>query len=168
MRRLVLSVLCLAVLAACQPATVEMTVVLNEEEKAEVEAEVKALDDDLMATVVAWDLDPFLSFFGDDVTYALFGEVQRGLSIWRDQVTPFFEQAPSIEKCDMNNLHYQVLSSEIVISSSAVECVGPVADGGPVVIDHTWTAVWVKRNDEWKIVNMSETYPTAETAQEGN
>ena len=66
----------------------------------------------------------------------------------------------------MNDLHYQVLTPDIVISTSMVECVGPSADGSPVVIDHTWTAVWVKGDGEWKIVNFSETYPTTGTAPE--
>lgn len=162
MRRFVLAAFALMLIAACQPTTTELT----EEQKAEIEAEVRALDDEGLATVVAWGLEPFLSFFSDDLIYALFGEVHHGLSAWRDQVTPFFEQAPSIENCERDGPYYQVLSSEIVVSTSVGKCVGPAADGSPVVIDHTWTVVWAKRDDQWKIVNMSETYPTPETSAE--
>ena len=154
--------LMLLVAAACQPATMELT----DAEKAAIEDEISALENDLTASVVGWDLDTFLSFFSDDLSWALFGSVYHSRSSWVDHVTPSFTEAASLETCDINDLRYQVLTADVVISTCVVKCFGPATAGSPVVIDHTWTTVWAKRDGLWKIENLSETFRTAETPPE--
>ena len=44
-----------------------------------------------------------------------------------------------------------------MVSTSVVNCFAPSPDGPLLVIDHTVTAVWGKKDGEWKVVNLSET-----------
>ena len=121
MRAPALAALPLAFLAACEPGNTDLT----EEQRADIEAEVTALESDWVASTEAWDLDRYLTFYSDDLVFAWFGEVHRGRLRWRDVVAPSFESEPIATKCDLKDLHYQVLTAGVVVSSHVVSCVGP-------------------------------------------
>jgi len=136
---------------------------MTEAEKAQIEAEVAALDQAVGSAVAGWDLDAFLSYFSADLTWTLSGDAHHGLQSWTDQVTPNFSSTEPLDRCEFINRRIQVLTQEVAISTSVVNCYAPSAEGPPVlVIDHTWTAVWAEADSQWKIVNVSETYQPSE------
>jgi len=164
MHRLTLSVLCLVFLAACQPATTELT----EEQKAEIVGELRALVEGSKAAIVALDPDRLLRDYEDseEFTFTIYGDVHRSFSDWSDLVRSAFAQMGSMEGCEHSDEAIQVLALDIAVVTGDLTCSGTASAGGPFLIDHTFTAVLVKRNDQWKIVNLSETYPQAETSSE--
>ena len=162
MRRLTLAVLSLAFLAACQPATTGMT----EEQKAEIEQEVRGLDDDLIAFAGNAEAEGFLSLFeqSEDLTFAMYGTVQSSWSTWDGIVKRGFARIAEaeVENCEWSDRHYQVLAATVVVYTAVVKCFGPAAAGSPTLVDHTWSAVWAYAEDRWRIVNFAETYRRAE------
>ncbi len=159
MRRFVLAAFALTVLTACQAPPPEMT----EADVSQIESEMTTLDQAVVEAVKVSDLDAFLGFFSDDLTWALFGEVHHGLDSWAQQVTPFFLQGERLDRCDYLNRRVQVLARDVAISTWVSICFAPSPEGPVLVDDHTWTAVWAKKDGQWKIVNVSETYKPPET-----
>jgi hypothetical protein len=100
MRRLVFSVLSLTFLAACQPATTELT----EEQKAEIEQEVRGLDDDFIAFASNVEAEGFLSLFeqSEDLTFAMYGAVHSSWSTWGGIVKRGFARIgeAEVESCE--------------------------------------------------------------------
>jgi len=155
MRRLVLAVLSLAFLAACQAATTELT----EEQKAEIAAEVNATLD------AAWDawpnLDQGMSYFDSspDVGWGWSGDIRFG----RDNIAAWFEPAIA----DFDRYEFTVDQRRTVVLSEDVVCVtergefaaydstGSILGSGPLAA----TFVWVRRNGEWKIAAGHESFP---------
>jgi uncharacterized protein (TIGR02246 family) len=135
---------------------------MTEAEIAQIEADVVALDQAMGSTVAAWDLEAFLGFFSENFSWTLNGEAHHSLESWIEQVTPFFSSDESLDGCEFVNRRVQVLTHEVAISTSVVNCVAPSPEGAVLVIDHTWTAVWAKEESQWKIVNVSETYRPTE------
>ncbi len=164
MRRLVLAVPSLAVLAACQPATTELT----EEQKTEIEQEVRGLDDDLIAFASNAEAEGFLSLFeqSEDLTFAMYGAVHSSWSTWDGIVRPGFSRIreAGVESCEWSERHYQVLAPTVTVFTAVVRCFGPTAAGSPTLVDHTWSAVWAYAEGRWRIVNFAETYRRAEPA----
>ncbi|MFG1691293.1 YybH family protein [Gemmatimonadota bacterium] len=149
----------LLLVSACQASPpAEMT----EAEKAQIEAEVASLDQAMGSAVAAWDLDAFLGSFSENLSWTLYGEAHHSLESWTEQVTPFFSSNEPLDRCEFINPRVQVLTREVAISTSVVNCFAPSPEGPVLVIDHTWTAVWAKEDSQWKIVNVSETYRPSE------
>jgi len=158
MRRLALAVPFLALLAACQPATTELT----EEQKAEIAAEVTAIHDEMWD---AWpDLAQGMSFFDSapDVGWGWDGEVRFG----SDNIGAWFE--PTIASFDRFEITFDerrtvVLSQDVVCVtergvSTAYDSTGSILGSGPLAA----TVVWVRRNGEWKIAAGHESTPVPE------
>ena len=162
MRRLVLSAVSLAFLAACQPATTELT----EEQKAAIEQEVRDLDDDLIAFAGNAETEGFLSLFeqSEDLTFAMYGAVHNSWSTWDGIVKRGFARIAEaeVERCEWSNRHYQVLAPTVAVFTAVVRCFGPTAAGSPTLVDHTWSAVWAYPEGQWRIVNFAETYRRTE------
>ena len=141
MRRIVLAAFALTVLAACQPATTELT----DEQIATISAEVSAAADAALAAIVAVDVDSHLDFYAnsEDFTVAALGEVRRTFSTWAEQVRTAFSQIESIESCAFSDEVVQVLAPDVAVFTADFGCTGTSVGGDPLPFDHTVTAVMV-------------------------
>ena len=170
MRRIILVVLGLVFLAAAaiglwmtnrttaQPTTAELTV----EQKATIVAEVTAIHD---AMWDAWpDLAQGMSFFDSspDVGWGWDGNVRFG----SENIAAWFE--PTIADFDRFDVTFPerravVLSRDVVCVTesgefTAYDSAGSILASGPLAA----TAVWVRRNGEWKIAAGHESTPVPE------
>jgi hypothetical protein len=151
MRRLALAAVSLAFLAACQPATTELT----EEQKAEIAAEVDSIMNEWWAAYSTdFDYDRGMSFFSDEpeTAWANDGEVYYTLSVIDETFRPFFAdlQRQDVTPIDSRTI---VLTSDVVytIRHNTVVVVDTAGNAGPE-IRFAETIVWVKRNGEWKVL----------------
>lgn len=162
MCRFALAAFAVTVMTACGPATE-----LTEQQKAEIEQEVRGLEDDLIAYAGDADAERFLSLFAqsEDLTFAMYGAVHSSWSTWDSIVKRGFAriEEADVESCEWSDRHYQVLGRSVAVSTEVARCFGPTAAGSPKLVDHTWSAVWVRRDGRWRIANFAETYPRAES-----
>ena len=160
MRRLTLSVLSLAFLAACQPATTELT----DEQKAEIAAEVEALH---AASWDAWravDLDRALSYWdsSSDVWWAEQGQIVHG---YVEAESHFREASAGVSSFDItiSESRTLVLAADAVAVLqqgvfSVTDSAGMTSPEQPFVM----SATWVRRDGEWKVLYGHESYPAPE------
>jgi uncharacterized protein (TIGR02246 family) len=163
MHRLVLSVLSLAFLAACQPATTELT----EEQKAAIVDEITRLCDESLNSIRQLDQAGWLAYFRDseDVTYAEGGEVFRGRSALAEHLRTVWAPFAGFEG-DWGELNIQVLAPTVAVVTSRFDFTGVDTAGNETQFYGTWTGVWVEQDGEWKMVNAAETFPAAEASPE--
>ncbi len=162
MRRLVLGVLSLAFLAACQPATTELT----EERRAAIEEELTQAFDGYAAVIRQLDQDGVLSFFqqSEDIAFAEYGAITRSWSALAELVRQSWPMYASVENFQWGDLHIQALTPHVAAVTTTFDFAASDTTGAPVAASGTFSAVWVQTDGEWKIVNLAETFPTPETS----
>jgi len=165
MCRLGLAVLPLAFLAACQPATTELT----EERRAAVAEELAQSFDAYATAVRQLDLDAVLGLFqqSDDFALAESGEITRSWTAFAQVVRESWPMYASVDSFAWGELHIQVLASNIAVVTTTFDFAASDTTGAPIVMNGTESTVWVQTDGEWKIVNVSETFPTPEPSTEG-
>jgi uncharacterized protein (TIGR02246 family) len=148
-RRLTLSVLSLAFLAACQPATTELT----EEQKAALADSAIAVNTEAWQPWLAADVDQRMQSLlnSPDVGWAWNGEIRFGHANIAAWFRPFLDGVASQE--------FTVTERRAVVLSRDVVC---VMESGTIAATDTagvtfppsafaFTAIWVRREGEWKI-----------------
>jgi hypothetical protein len=150
MRRTILPLM-LFVAAACQPARTE----LAEDQKTQIAAEVDSLTQEWWAAWEVFDFDRGLSFIYDGPDMVWTGAGTRtvyssaeGREVWGPGVAGLQRQ-----DLEFTNSRTVVLSADIVWTLRegnyvAVDTTGNVAAEGRFIE----TAVWVKRNGQWKVL----------------
>ena len=157
MRRLILPLVLMVV--ACQPATMELT----EEQKAEIAAEVNALQADLWDAWREMDIDRALSF-GRDVPEFMFA--------YEGQLWDYaeFEEAARSVSADVESQTFTITESQTTVLAPDVVCIteqgtnvatDTMGETGPEVA-FAITVIWVHRDGEWKIEHNHESHPTPE------
>ncbi len=150
MRRLTLPLLLLA-FTACQPATVALT----DDQRAAIAAEIDSLTNEWWAAWEVFDFDRGLSLMHDAPEMVWTGAGTRtvyspaeGREVWEPGVAGLRRQV-----LEFMNARTVVLAPDIVWTlregnSSAIDTTGAVVFEGQFIE----TAVWVKRDGEWKIL----------------
>jgi hypothetical protein len=147
MRRLTLAVLSLAFLAACQPATTELT----EEQKAEIVAEVNALKADFWDAWREFDRDRGMSYYRNspDFIWADDGELTKGWTTFNEAIQSWSVESQAITFNE---------SIATVIAPGAVQLVeqgtySATDTTGAIHPEVTFAAstLWVLRDGEWKV-----------------
>ncbi len=150
MRRFVLAAYALTVLAACQPATTELT----EEQKAEIAAEVNATLDtmwdlfrqaDYDHGIEYWENSPEMAFAG------ILGEIVMGFTTLDNLYRPFFATLAS-QEVYIAERHFKVLTTDAVYAMergtySQTDTSGVVGPTRPFA----YTYLWVRTGIGWKI-----------------
>ena len=161
MHRLALAALSLAILAACQPATIELT----EEQKTEIADEVNDVHVAMWDAWRAADLDRGMSFFdtSPDLGWGFAGEMRFRI----DNITAWFRpMLAGVERQDItfDERRTVVLSDDVVCvmergTYTAFDSAGATLGSSPLAA----TVVWTRRDGEWKIVAGHESTPAPET-----
>jgi hypothetical protein len=161
MRRLVLPVFALTVLAAWQPGAPKQT----EEQKAEIAATVDSLTNEWWSAWAVFDVDRGASFIydGPGMTWASDGyrtlySVAEAKEVWVASLAGLQRQ-----DLEVTNSRTVVLAEDIVWTLREFNYV-VVDTSGTSVAEGQFkeTAVWVKRNGEWKVMlgNDNDATPT--------
>jgi hypothetical protein len=163
MRRFVLAAFALTVLAACQPATTELT----EEQKAAISEELTQQYEGLLASTSQLSQEGFMGYFQNshEITFAANGSFYRSHSALVDTVAAHWAPIASMEG-NWGNLNIQVLAPNVAVATSVFNFTATDNAGATTHFTGTWTAVWVEREGAWKMVNVAETFPPAETPPE--
>ena len=155
MRRFVLAAFALTLLAACQPATTELT----EEQKAEIAAEVNALQPDYLDVWSNADFDGGMGYWvqAPDVAYANQGVVTFGYANMVSTFGPALERVTS-QEFEITDRRTVVLAPDVVCvitqGTTTITDVDGVATTGPLGVSYT---TWVRRDGEWKVYLLNET-----------
>jgi len=163
MRRLTLTVLSLAFLAACQPATTELT----EEQKAAIADTVaKLVDDEWIAATDPVDFDKLMSFMhdSDEATMAFNGGTLHSYATLESVFGEHFATI-SREPSTITDSKTVVLAPDVVyvVRAGTFVSIDTAGDSGPLT-PFTQTLVWVRRNGAWKVLygHVSHGAPLAE------
>lgn len=158
MRRFVLAAFALAVFAACQPASQELTDNL----KAEIAAEVELLHGQFWDAWRETDFERGMSYYlnSPEFTFTYQGQMISGYSAFWD----FFESAfTSVESqtISIDESKTTVLAADVV-SVTVQGTYAPTDTGGVTGPESTlaFTTVWVQRDGEWKVHVASNSEPT--------
>jgi hypothetical protein len=162
MRRLAFVTVALAVLAvACQPPSPELT----QEDRAAIAETLVQRFADYGATVMRLDHEGIMAFFenSDELTFAEFGEVRRSWSTLSAMVAESWPQYASVDRIEWGEIFVQVLAPTVAAVTTTFDFAGSDTTGAAVAVSGTFSSVWVEADGEWKIVNLSETFPQPET-----
>jgi hypothetical protein len=130
MRRLALAALSVALVAACQPATTDLT----EEQKTAIAEELSQKFDAYGAAVRQLDPDAVLGFFqeSDELAFAEFGEVVLSWSTLAEQVRESWPQYASVESFEWGDLHIQALAAHVAAVTTTFDFQASDTTGAPI------------------------------------
>ena len=161
MRRVALAALSFAFLAGCQAATTELT----DEQKAEIAAEVNAINTEFWGAWRQGDFDRGMSYYynSPDLALAYEGVVDYGYAEIEAKYRPGMANVASQD--------IAITSSETTVLAPDVVC---TMDAGTYAVTDTngvtgpqsafaVTLIWVLRGGEWKIHIGHESMPSPQT-----
>jgi hypothetical protein len=146
----------LVFLAACQPATTELT----EERRAAIVEELTQAFDAYADVVRQLDHDALMVRFTpqtDHVAWAHQGAVTRSWTDIAEVVGQNWAMFASVESFAWGDLHVQALASNIAVVATTFDFAASDTTGAPVALNGTFSTVWLQTDSEWKIVNSAET-----------
>ena len=161
MCRLALTVLSPAFLAACQPATTELT----EEQKAEIAAEVNAINAEFWYAWRATDFDQGMSYYynSPDLAFGFDGAVDYGYAEIDAKYRPGMAGVAS-QDITITSSETMVLAPDVVCTMETATYTATDTAGvtGPE-LSVAVTSIWVHRDGEWKIHIGHESFPPPES-----
>ena len=161
MRRMILP-LTLVVATACQPATMQLT----EERKAEIVADVNAVNTEFWDAWRAADWDRGMTYYLDspDFVWAAGGAVFFGLDMLEQYRSGFDNVASQTFTFRDSRVVVMAPDAASVIATGTWAQTDTTGVTGPAR-EFAWTSVWVLRDGAWKIqlVHMSYPVPPAAT-----
>ncbi|UCG86887.1 MAG: nuclear transport factor 2 family protein [Gemmatimonadota bacterium] len=170
MHRLFLAAIALTVLAACRPATTE----LSEDQKAAIADEIAALHADAAKAIRARDVGSWLAYFEntDELTFTSCVQdgavaAYRSWSARADTTYAHYAAIASMDRFEWGDLHTRVLAPNVAVVATTYEAVATDTAGVSFAGNATWVAVWVRTNGTWKMANVAETWNWPVASPEG-
>jgi len=160
MRRFIIAAFALTFLAACQPATTELT----EEQKAEIAAEVNAIHSEMWDAWREADVPKAMSNYLDspEFTLALQGQLISGFGAFDEMVGSIFSNVES-QTITVDETQTAVFAANTVCVVEHVTYTMTDTDG---ITSPEYTAVltslWIKNDSEWRIHHYHNSSPTPE------
>ena len=162
MRRIVLAAFAMTLLAACQPATTELTVV----QEAEIAAEVMMVANELMSAWNAEDGPTSLSFFDSEALNLLWGErVFDSRESFSGFWSNLWETHPSWEG-EWDDTFVEALSLNSAVFRGRYHCTMTDTEGVATLFRPHWTAIFFFCVDGWKMTVIDHAYGTGEVVEE--
>jgi uncharacterized protein (TIGR02246 family) len=156
MRRFILAAFALIVLAACQPATTELT----EEQKAEIADSITAAQDDLWQTWSTRELDSIMPLFVNsaDVGWGFPGGMYYGYENLNAYARSLLDGVASANYTAAER-RVDVLSWDVVlVRELGTYSWTDTAGAARQLDDYPATTIWVRRDGEWKVIHYHESY----------
>lgn len=158
MRRFVFAAFALTVLAACQPATTELT----DEQEAEIAAEVNAIRADFWD---AWKVNDGggMSYYNNspNLAFGVEGQLVHGWDTYNDAVEA---STWTTQEIAINDSKTIVLAPNVVYVMDQGTYIESFESGetGPETA-FAYTAIWLRQDGEWKVHFGHVSFPTPET-----
>ena len=158
MRRIVLAAFTLTVLAACQPATTELT----EEQRNEIAAEVELLHGQFWDAWRVIDGRGMIYYYNSpDFAFGVDGQLVHGWAALNDIV-----QSSNVvtQEFTFNESLTTVLATDVVcvMEQGTYTETFDTGETGPETA-FAFTAIWVRQGDEWKVHLGHASMPAPET-----
>jgi uncharacterized protein (TIGR02246 family) len=162
MCRLALAVLALAFLAACQPATTELT----EEQKTEIADSVAAMHNDMWQTWSTRDLDSIMPYFvnSPDAGWGFPGGMYYGYENLTAYARSLLDGVASADFAATER-RVDVLSRDVVCVREYGTYSWTTTAGVTQQFDDYMTTIWVRRDGEWKVLHYHESYSMPESSE---
>jgi uncharacterized protein (TIGR02246 family) len=161
MRRVVLAAFALTVLAACQPASNELT----DYQKAEITAEVQLLHDQFWDAWREVDVDRGMSYYlnAPEFTAAVEGVLIHGYAAFDEMARSAFAHVAS-QSITIDDTRTSVMAHDIACVIEHIRYT-QTDDEGVTGPEHTAavTLAWVRRDGEWKVYHFHNSAPSPET-----
>lgn len=158
MRRFVFAAFALTFLAACRPATTELT----DYQKAEIAAEVELLHGQFWDAWRETDFERGMSYYmnSTEFTFTYQGQMISGYSAFWDLFEPAFTNVAS-QRLSVDESKTTALAADVV-SVTVQGTYAPTDTSGVTGPESAlaFTTVWVQRDGEWKIHVASNSEPT--------
>jgi len=160
MRRIVLAGCALTVLAACQPASIELT----DYQKAEIEAEVQLLHDQFWDAWRETDVTRGMFYYlnSPEFTGALEGQLVHGFAAFNDLARAAFSnvtsQAITIDESQTTVMAHDIVCVIEHVTYTQTDTAGATGPEYTAAI----TLAWVLRDGEWKVYHFHSSSPTPE------
>ena len=170
MHRVFLSLTLIGV-AACQPATVELT----EEQESVIAGEISERYAAAAEAIRAMDLDAWMMFYAnsDDLTFTSCVEdgavaMYRSWAARRDTTYAHYGNVSSVDLFEWGDLHTRVLAPNVALVAATYRAQATDTAGVPFAGDATWVALWVKADGEWKMMSVAETWSWPDASSESD
>jgi len=160
MRRFVLAAFALTVLAACQPASIELT----DYQKAEIEDEVQLLHDQFWDAWRETSVDRGMSYYlnSPQFTGAVEGQLIHGFAAFDDLARSVFanvaRQSIRIDESQTTVMAHDLVCVIEHITYTQTDTAG---ETGPEYTSAI-TLAWALRDGEWKVYHFHSSSPTPE------
>ena len=154
MRRFVFAAFALTVFAACQPVSTELT----EEQKTEIEAEVRAFAEAYLAVFPDLDAVRLKELFADEGFSLVNNAVRFSRADWDGLIDQVSADWLSMEGA-WDDTDIRVLGQNAAVFEGTYHTRRTEGDGRVVVFpEGFWTALCERRNGEWKWVMIHQSY----------
>ena len=154
MRRLVLSAVSLAFLAACQPATTELT----EEQKAGIADTVTRIVRGIMEAAEALDHEKHIAPFSDELVSADNGSVTTNWDSIRVADREFMRSMSSVEGT-FGEMFVEVLGPSAAVVTAPYEATLIDTTGTRMHVAGAGTYVFAQVAGRWRIIHMHRSMP---------
>ena len=154
MRRIVLAVFAVAVLAACQPATSELT----EEQKAAIADTVRQLADTFFEDFRFLDFVPAMAPYAPELVWAESGVLGANRDSLANAWGGIFASIQEVTSGEWGEVHIKVLGPAAAVFTASFDWAGVDTAGAELGGSGVWTAIWERTEQGWKIVQGHESY----------
>jgi len=159
MRRMILPLM-LLVVAACQPAAMELT----DAEKADIAEEFREFRTGLYAANERLDIEQTLAAIAEDVALII-----QGTRLSHDQFAPAARAAfGALENLsvEVQEMQVDVLAANVVVNTDVITDVQTDTAGVTTEQTYLHTEVWTKRDGRWMMTHGQQSIPPG-VAQSG-
>ncbi len=143
-------------LLSCQSKIVPLT----ETEKTEIENQVKQLASELFDSWNSAEYAQYLNYYSNnnEFTFAANGNITRSWLAFSDTVKVHTDPLEK-SKVEVVNQHIDIIERNLVIVTELFDWSAIYKSGKQENMRGTYTTIYSKRNKEWKIIYVAESFP---------
>jgi len=148
----------------CQPKeTKPVETQLTETERAEIESAIKSIIQEIDKAYIAQDVNQLANFFlkSENLQTVLSGKVTVGWDGYCERTRQWNEEN-NVASSPSDYVYVDVLSRDAAVVTESGLWTGKDQSGAEIKQRWSWTGVFMKKENEWKIVNAHESYAPAE------
>jgi ketosteroid isomerase-like protein len=152
MRRLALAVLALSFLAACQPATTELT----DAERTTIRGTITQLADEVFDAFRAIDVERFMAPYGSEFVWVENGVLGTDRDSLANAWSDIFASIREITSGDWKDVYVDVLGRDAAVFTGSFDWAGIDTSGAAMAVSGVWTTIWTRTEEGWEIIHGHE------------
>lgn len=133
---------------------------LSEAEKVEIDNKIKKLSSELFDSWNKADYAQYLNYYSNsnEFTFAANGNITRSWLAFSDTVKAHTDPLEK-SKVEVINQHIDIIERNLVIVTELFDWSAIYKSGKQENMRGTYTTIYAKRNQEWKIIYVAESFP---------